>query len=80
MNADGDDSTDAAVRLDPGVLELTPGWAALFMLLGSIATLVVLVAAGALSPERVRAAMVPLGAAAVALSAVLWVADAVRSR
>ncbi|MFC6824434.1 hypothetical protein [Halopelagius fulvigenes] len=50
------------------------------MLLGSLATLVVLVALGALSAEFVQSAVVPLGAFAIGVAVVWWVLETLGGR
>ncbi|SFG47577.1 hypothetical protein SAMN04488063_2169 [Halopelagius inordinatus] len=76
MVTDDDSPTD----VESGLPEFSPGWAVLFMLLGSLATLVALAAVGALSAEFVRSAVVPLGWATVGISAVWWAFETLRDR
>lgn len=76
MVSDGDSPTE----VESGLPEFSPGWAVLFMLLGSLATLIVLAAVGALSAEFVQSATVPLGGFAVGVAVVWWVLETYRNR
>ncbi|RDI72515.1 hypothetical protein [Halopelagius longus] len=74
------DSDGPSTEVESGLPEFSPGWAILFMLLGSLATLISLVAVGALSAEFVQSAVVPLGAFAVGVSVVWWVLETYQNR